>query len=397
MKCLVVTTFLACLTLVFSGCITKLDRNGVPTQEQACLAAVSDYPESIRLIAYGGVENLFSKFDEFLEDIRVDGGADGKFSVLSLSGGGENGAYAAGLINGWREAGNCPEFDIVTGVSTGSLIAPMAFLGARYDEILKRAYTEIDVNNIFTKKSLYRIMHEPESLTDSTPLSELIAAVLDEEAMARIAEEHRKGRRLFVVTTNLDERAGVMWDIGAIANSGNPDSLNLIHQVLLASSSIPIIFQPVLINVTIGEETYDELHVDGGVVTQSFGAGLLDPKVMRESKNAVPRELYIIQNGWLEPRRHLVKRNIASITDSTLSTMFNTCGLNDIIRSYFRCKAIGADFNCIDVPEDFDIHADGPFDKEFMQALYHVGYDFGKNSQQWMKVPPMVRDNPEVN
>ena len=391
MKSPIIATLLICLTLVFSGCITKLDRNGVPTKEQASLAVVSNYPKSIRLVAYGDTEKLFSEFDEFLKDIRVNGGADEKFTVLSLSGGGENGAYAAGLINGWHDAGNCPEFDIVTGVSTGSLIAPMAFLGLRYNEFLKRAYTEIDVNNIFTKKSLYRLMHEPESLTDSTPLSKLIAAVLDEEAMVRIAGEHRKGRRLFVVTTNLDERTGVIWDIGAIANSGNPDSLNLIHQVVLASSSIPIVFQPVLINVTIGEETYDELHVDGGVVTQSFGAGLLNPKVMKESKNAVPRELYIIQNGWLEPRRHLVKRNIASFTDSTLSTMFNICGLNDIIRSYFRCKAIGADFNCIDIPEDFDTQADGPFDKEFMRALYYVGYDFGKNSQQWMKVPPMVR------
>lgn len=387
---------LACSTFVFSGCITKLERNGVPTKGQASLAVVPGYPQSIRLVASAGDEALFSKLDEFLKGVRVDGGADGKLTLLSLSGGGENGAYGAGLINGWYDAGNCPEFDIVTGVSTGSLIAPLAFIGVPYHEILKRAYTEVDANDILIKKSILGILNEPESLTDSTPLSKLIGYVCDEHIIAKVAEEHRQGRRLFVATTNLDKRTGVVWDIGAIANSGNPNSLNLIHQVLLASASIPIAFPPVLIDVTIGEETYDELHVDGGVVAQSFGSGLFYAKMREESGDPVPIEQYVIRNGWLNPRFKLVKRNLGSITDSTFSTMVNMCGMNDIIRSYFTCKTIGADFHYIDIPENFDVETEGPFDKEYMRALYNVGYDFGKNSQQWMKVPPMVRHNREV-
>ena len=389
----IIAMSLACLTFVFSGCITKLERNGVPTKEQASLAVVQGYPESIRLVASAGAENFFSELDEFLEGLRVDGGADGKLVLLSLSGGGENGAYGAGLINGWHDAGNCPEFDVVTGVSTGSLIAPLAFLGVPYHEILKQAYTEVDVHDILDKKSLLGILGEPESLTDSTPLRRLIEYVCDKETMARVAEEHRKGRRLFVATTNLDKRSGVIWDIGAIASSGNPDSLDLIHQVLLASASIPIVFPPVLINVTIGGETYDELHVDGGVVAQSFGAGLFDTKVVKESEAVVSIEQYFIRNGWLKPKYKLIKRNLGSITDGTFSTMVNTCGVNDVIRSYFICQTIGADFHYTDIPEDFDLEKESPFDKEYMRALYNVGYDFGKNSQQWEDVPPWVRYN----
>ena len=225
----------------------------------------------------------------------------------------------------------------------------------------------------------------------------MIEYVCDEKIMARVAEEHRKGRRLFVATTNLDKRSGVIWDIGAIANSGNPDSLDLIHQVLLASAAIPIVFPPVLIDVTIGEETYDELHVDGGVIAQSFGAGLFHTKIIKESEDVVPIEQYVIRNGWLQPKYKLVKRNLGSITDNAISTMTNTCGLNDIIRSYFICKTVGADFYYTDIPEDFDVELEGPFDKEYMRALYKVGYDFGKNSQQWMDVPPMVRHKTSEN
>ena len=85
-----------------------------------------------------------------------------------------------------------------------------------------------------------------------------------------IAAEHRKGRRLFIGTTNLDAGRPVMWNIGAIANSTDPRAPELIHKVLLASASIPGAFPPVLINVEADGKVYDELHVDGGTTTQVF-------------------------------------------------------------------------------------------------------------------------------
>jgi predicted acylesterase/phospholipase RssA len=169
----------------------------------------------------------------------------GQFNILALSGGGEHGAFGAGLLIGWSETGQRPTFDIVTGISTGALMAPFAFLGPAYDQRLKAVYTENSFHSLLSGNALTGLFGE--GLYSTKPLQKIVARQVDETMLADIAVAHRQGRRLFVVTTNLDAQRPVLWNMGAIATSGRPEALDLFRKVLLASASVPGVFDPIFI------------------------------------------------------------------------------------------------------------------------------------------------------
>jgi hypothetical protein len=198
-------------------------------------------------------------------------GPDGQliYNYLSISGGGSDGAFGAGLINGWTESGERPHFKVVTGVSTGALIAPYAFLGPDYDAKLRESYTTVDASHIFEILGILPMLFS-ESATSTKPLQDLIATGVDEKLLDAVAVEYKKGRRLYVASTNLDAEQPIIWDMGAIAASGRPDRLALFRKVMLASASIPSLFPPVMIDVRANGEQRQEMHVDGGVFFQSF-------------------------------------------------------------------------------------------------------------------------------
>jgi Patatin-like phospholipase len=165
-----------------------------------------------------------------------------EFSVLALSGGGEHGAFGAGLLNGWSESGRRPTFSMVTGISTGALMAPFAFLGSAYDQRLKALYTEMSFRGILSGNPVIGLFGE--GLYNTHPLQRLVAGQVDQTMLDDIAAAHRQGRRLFIVTTNLDAQRPVLWNMGAIAASGQPAALELFRKVLVASASIPGLFDP---------------------------------------------------------------------------------------------------------------------------------------------------------
>ena len=208
-----------------------------------------------------------------IESIRQEMAANhGKLepeaNFLALSGGGGDGAFGAGILCGWTEAGTRPRFKLVTGISTGALIAPFAFLGPEYDAKLKEAYTTISDKDIYTVPSLLKLvlnLGRIEAAASTEPLAELLERLIDENMLQAIAAEHNKGRRLLVGTTQLDAQRQVIWNMGAIAASGHPDAPKLFRQILRASASIPVAFNPVYIKVKAGGQEYDEMHVDGGV------------------------------------------------------------------------------------------------------------------------------------
>ena len=219
-------------------------------------------------------------------------------SYLSISGGGANGAFGVGLLNGWSESGARPEFFIVTGISTGALIAPYAFLGSDYDDELVGLYTTLTTKDLIKKRSLISGITS-DALYDTQPMRELLKKFVDDKMIARIAEEHSKGRRLVIGTTNLDAERPVIWNIGAIAAVGTEDSAQLIRDVMLASASIPGMFPPVRITVRVGDQEYDELHVDGGVSSQVF---LYPAQInLRDAADLVgvsqDQSVYVIRNG----------------------------------------------------------------------------------------------------
>ncbi|MET1028061.1 MAG: patatin-like phospholipase family protein, partial [Dongiaceae bacterium] len=307
--------------------------------------------------------------------------------------GGSDGAFGAGLLNGWTKIGGRPKFKIVTGVSTGALIAPFAFLGPAYDDELKQAYTTVDSSRIFIARSLLSILWS-ESLTDTAPLREMVASFIDKKVLAAIAVEHAKGRRLLVASTNLDAEEPVVWDLGAIASSSNPKKLDLFRTVLVASASIPAIFQPTMIDVVVDGKKYDEMHVDGGVFFQSFSIGsLIDLSstiraAHRDYAGKVLQRLYVIRNGRVTPDPKQVKRGLSSIAERSIGSLFKVSGINDLWRLYLSTIHDNAEFRFISIPLDYKGETEEQFNKAEMIRQYEYGEKMALNGIPWRSVPP---------
>jgi hypothetical protein len=310
--------------------------------------------------------------------------------ILANSGGGDDGAFGAGVLLGWSDHGDRPEFDVVTGVSTGALSAPFAFLGRSYDPQLRQIYTETDANKIFQKRTILAAIAD-DAMTSSAPLREMIASYLDDEMISKLAAEYEKGRLLFILTTNLDQGQPVIWNIGAIAASKNPKARELIINVLLASASIPAVFPPVMIDTTMDGTNYQEMHVDGGTVAQAF---LYPPSFsIKQATNQLrltkrKRIAYIIRNGRLSRSEESVKLQTLAIAKEAIATMTASSGVNDTYRMYLITRRDGVDFNLASIGDDFSIPYKGPFEKDYMQALFGYGYQKARAGYSWQKAPP---------
>jgi predicted acylesterase/phospholipase RssA len=208
--------------------------------------------------------------------------------------------------------------------------------------------------------------------------------------IAAIAAEHRKGRRLFIGTTNLDASRPVMWNIGAIANSADPKAAELIHSVLLASASIPGAFPPVLISVEADGKKYDELHVDGGATTQVFlfptGTDWRD--ITRRLRVKGKPDVYVVRNAALDPTYEPVKPALVPIAGRSISSLIRTQGIGDMYRIYLTTKRDGLDYHLTYIPPDFKVKSKEPFDLNYMRQLYDVGYEQGRSGKAWRKSPP---------
>jgi len=318
-----------------------------------------------------------------------------RHTYLAISGGGENGAFAAGLLVGWTAAGDRPEFTTVTGISAGALIAPFAFLGPEYDEVLKRVSVELKATDVYKKRGTIRALRTDAAAT-TEPLQALIAKYIDEEVMEKIAAEYRNGRSLQVGTANLDAMRPVIWRIGAIASSGHPDALKLIRQVLLASASIPGVFSPVLIEVEVDGHKYDELHVDGGATSQVFlyPIGLDYDQVLEKLGVPGRPEVYVIRNSRLEPRYEPVRNRLIPIAGRSIESLIRTQGLGDLYRIYLQSCRDGLDFNLAYIPADFLDQPKTDFDSEYMTALYDMAFERAKAGFPWKKMPPELASAP---
>src|SRR5262249_29390345 len=243
-------------------------------------------------------------------------------SFLAISGGGDDGAFGAGLLCGWSDAGTIPTFKLVTGVSTGSMIGPFAFLGGPYYNRLRTLYTTIDADDILEKRGLSAVLFS-DALADTTPLFTLISRYVDDQMLADLGRAYNEGRLLLIGTTSLDEQRPIIWNIGAIAASGRPGARELVHKVLLASAAVPGAFPPVRIDVDAGGRRYQEMNVDGGAVAQTF---LYPPNIgqrvnIRSKEYARERRAYIIRNGRLDPDWAKVDRRVLKIAGRAIQTM----------------------------------------------------------------------------
>jgi predicted acylesterase/phospholipase RssA len=381
------------LVALVSACASVPKRNPIP-QEFAATATVPDVP---RARAWGDEpppnESEWLAMSEERAKSLYPALFGQPHTYLAISGGGENGAFGAGLLVGWTESGDRPEFSLVTGISTGALIAPFAFLGPEYDAIIHKFYTTLTTEDIAKKRNVLNGLTS-DAMASSKPLQELLASLIDDDLLQAIAAEHRRGRRLFVGTTNLDAARPVTWSIGNIAVSGRPDALALIRSILLASASLPGAFPPVLVEVEADGARYDELHVDGGATSQVFlyPAGVDWRDVLGKLEVPDTPRVYVVRNSKLQAPWKSVENKMLTITGRTISSLIRTQGLGDLYRIYLTTRRDGLDYNLAYIPDDFDAESSETFDPVYMSALFDRGYEMAKSGYPWRKKPPELEE-----
>lgn len=376
-----------CLTLL--GCVSMAERNPVPGHPTQ-LASIPGIPNAriwgdeppawIPLMNQISRETLARNFPATFRRPH---------QYLAISGGGADGAFGAGLLKGWTDSGKRPEFQIVTGVSTGALTAPFAFLGPDYDPLLKELYTSFETKDLITKNLMGAISGP--ALADTSPLRAKIAHYVNQECMEQIAAQHRRGRRLFIGTVNLDLARPVIWNIGAIADSGQPNALSLIHDIMLASAAIPGAFPPVYFKVQGPDgKLYEEMHVDGGTATQVFlyPLGLEWTQITRKLEVPGTPRAYVVRNSKITPTKEVVTPWAPKIAARSIASLIRTQGIGDMYRLYLGAKRDGLDFNLAYISDDFAHEPKEPFDREYMRILYQEGYQLALKGNPWHKAPP---------
>jgi predicted acylesterase/phospholipase RssA len=306
--------------------------------------------------------------------LRRAGGASP--SILALSGGG------AGLLVGWSQTGIRPEFTIMSGVSAGALIAPFAFLGVEYDAALEEALTLGYAAELAELNALAGILAS--GLPNTERLRRVVARFVDERMIERIAAEHRRGRRLFVVTINLDAQRGVVWSLSAIAASTRPDRLTIFRELLVASASMPGVFSPILIDVEANGRRLAELHVDGGVTRNVFVAP--DPLL---ASRLVPRRtsgrIFVIVNNKVVPDFTVVENGLLPVVERSVSTMVKTNTNAVLLATYQFARRNGLDFNLASIDRDYPTSPTITFDRQYMLALFQYGIARARSGRIWQK------------
>jgi predicted acylesterase/phospholipase RssA len=383
----------ALLSLVFAlaGCATLPQRVAVPAAlaKDAAVPGLADVrlwgdaPFSPALLQ-AEMPKLKAKYLA-----RAKSGEKPVSNLLAISGGADDGAFGAGLLVGWSQHGDRPEFDLVTGISAGALIAPFAFLGRDYDRQLAGLFTSYGANDIYQANVLGGLFGG-NAIADSAPLARLIEQYVDARFLRRVAEERGKGRFLLVGTTNLDAQRPVYWDMGKIAQSSDPRAPALFRRVLLASASFPGIFPPVHIEVEAGGHRYEEMHVDGGTTREvfftvaDFSFREFDKAIGRK----VDRRLWIIRNGKIEPEYKPIQDSTLTIAQRSLETLTKSRGVGDLTRMFRRAQADNIEYNLAAIPVEFDAPHPKPFDRAYMKTLYDYGFSLGKIGYTWAKAPP---------
>ena len=310
-------------------------------------------------------------------------------NLLALSGGGDNGAFGAGLLNGWTTNGTRPEFLLVTGISTGALIAPFAFLGPKYDTVLRDLYTRNQRADIISIRSWWAVLTD-DSVADTAPLRSQLRKHIDRTFLDEIAAEYAKGRELWISTTNLDAHQRVIWNMTKLAASKHPRALDLFHDVMLASAAIPGAFPPVMFDVELDGTPHQEMHVDGGTMAQVFvyPPNIKLAELSQTEGGERQRHMYVVMNTRIDPDWAQTERRVISIAGRAISSMIHTQGVGDLYRIFLTAQRDKVQFNMTHIPGDFQHLHPEEFDNSFMQALYERGYQLATSGQAWKKLPP---------
>ena len=379
-------------SLVVSACATP-GRAPAPTVAESVSTQMLGIPNArFYFQDYAALTQEFVEASRREIDARRSAGLNGPLppaAFLALSGGGDSGAYGAGLLAGWTARGDRPSFQGVTGVSTGALSAPFAFLGSAYDDELKAVYTTSSAKRIFKTRGFLAAITD-DAMSDTAPLRAMVTRYVDDKMIELIAAEYRKGRLLLVMTTNLDAGEPCVWNIGAIAASGKPGARDLIIKILLASAAIPAVFPPQLFDVEVNGQHRQEMHADGGVFAQAFlyPPGIDFAEATKLSGADRQRDAYLIRNGRLLEDPTQVPRKTLSIAQRSVSMMIASSGINDMYRVYLTTGRDKVGYHLTFIPDAFTEPYKGPFDPPYMTKLYNYGLERGRAGDEWQSKPP---------
>ncbi len=383
--------------VALAGCAAQLVRTPVPLA-LVDQVEVKNQPD-VRYWGDALPKNIRQKIRQSFEQTKSErphlfrNGRRVQANFLAISGGGSDGAFGAGLLTGWSEAGTRPEFDLVTGISTGALAAPFVFLGPAYDSYLKELYTQYSTDELVRPQVLAGLLGGA-SIADASPFVNLIAKYVTKDLLRAIAREHNRGRRLLIGTTNLDAGRPVVWDMGLIAQRNDEDALMLFRKVLRASASIPAVFPPVLIDVVTNGQTLQELHVDGGTTGQvfflppQFLLQSLAPQRVRKSIRGTKLNLYIIMNTPLHPKWEATNATTVQLAKRSITTLMQQQAIGDLYKLYVETQNNGIGYNVVAIPPGFKMKSNEAFDPVYMQALFDVGRELGRKRQSWARKPP---------
>jgi len=334
------------------------------------------------------LDSLRRYADDPVSKFRIDKAAPSQAQTyLALSGGGADGAYGVGVLNGLTAAGTRPTFSVVSGVSTGGLIAPFAFLGSSYDETLKDVYTSGIAETLLQDPSIMRVLFRS-GLFGNTRLRELVARYVGPEVLSAVARENAKGRKLLIVTTDLDTQRTVIWDMGRIAAVGTPEALQLFRDVMAASASIPLLFPPIMIDAEGEGRRFQEMHVDGGVTAPV----LTLPDALLFQGHVWPANgrlnIYILVNKKLERTFELVSNSTLDVASRSISSLTQAQTRSVILSTYDFAKRNRLGFHLSYIERDYPEPASAGFDTGYMRALYQYGYEKAAAGRAWTSTPP---------
>lgn len=389
-----------CAGFMAAGCAGSIDRTPLPSAKVAETASIPEIPGA-RVWADEAPKDVKSSYKTYLKGVPQLGSSaplvDGRMQIdiLALSGGGSDGAFGAGVLTGWTARGDRPEFEQVTGVSAGSIIAPFAYLGPEYDAQLKEIWTQYRTDQLVVPQVVSGLLGG-QALADTGPLRDLMTKYIDREFLKKVAREYQRGRLLTVGTTNLDAKRPVVWNMGAIARHyDNPQAVQLFRDVILASAAIPGLFPPVNIKVKADGKIYDEMHVDGGVTRQIYVSSINLPFKAFDVLYPKPphRRVYLVHNGKMTPQFGAVQPSTFQIAGESINALMLYQHKGDNYRIYRMAKDANADFNSVAIPPEFEHATKEKFDLDYQKALFEEGFRIGK-ARQWRKKPIDVFDEP---
>jgi predicted acylesterase/phospholipase RssA len=349
---------LLAMSLICGCCAQRNCENPAEDVEKLFSATPSDYRTSV-------VNRMATKTTEK------------SYHALILSGGGANGAWGAGFLNGWASKTKRPAFDVITGVSTGALIATGAFVGN--DTMLKEAYTTTSNSDIANDRFFFTIPFS-NSLKNTAPLKRLIAKYVTNAVIDEVAKGGMKHRRLYVGSVDLDSGKLIIWDLTRIAAAAqkDPARYNLYREVIFASASAPFLFPPV--------EIGGHLHVDGGVRASLFYRNYLQPRIkeLKAGANMANPDLYVINDGTIGVDPQCTQNCLLPIVERSISCLLDANGLSSILETAQLTDK--KHFHLSYIPPGVSPVSSFDFNTKEMTRLYNAGFESGAKLE-WREAP----------